>query len=77
MTATSMIIRTPFPVPGTTLSPTATPVTVSYLNDNRHYISTTTSINDSSSTPIITAVIYLNYCASSNASRLSLSYGLI
>ena len=36
MTATSITIRTPAPVPGTTLSPTAKPVTISYINDDSH-----------------------------------------
>ena len=77
MIAASITNKTPGPSPGTMLSPTASPVTISYLNDDSHYISTATSINNSSSTPIVTAVIYLNYCASSNAGILILSCGLI
>ena len=77
VTTTSMTIRIPASVSGTTLSPTTTPVTISYLNDNSYYISTFTSIRDSSSKTIVTTVIYLNYYNSSNARKLILKCGLI
>ena len=72
-----MTIGTTVPVLGTTLSPKATLVTVSYLYDDSYYISTAESINDSSPTPIMTAIIYLNYCASNNTRKLRIRSGLI
>ena len=65
VTTTSMMITTPVPVSDVTPSPTSTstttttiggssptttPVTISYQNDDSHYIATATSTGDSSST---------------------------
>ena len=69
VTTTSITIRTPASVPGTTLSPITTPVTISYQN--------ATSTDDSSSTTIVTAATYQNHYASSNSRKLILRCGLI